>query len=239
MVQPETDSLPHLGQSSDFVWVVHITEVRWMARLAAHPQQTSGMLIWAAACTAGITNSSSVAKFPPSHEKNNNNGDMAKNKKGNKHQKTWAWNCSCRCDSCSVPVCLCGLRLHFELHGGSSPPGWLASPCRGDNTGLAWRDPSKGQEVGTGCKASQALRESDMAENPGPALHTAHAGMKDMQAVVPNQFFSPIRTHPILLLHCMRACTLLSLPNGSGGFSKWHTGMNTIPESRAGASQCR
>lgn len=49
-------------------------------------------------------------------------------------------------------------------------------PVLGDAAGLARMGPLKGQKVGGGWKSSQAPRESYMAENLGPVLHTAHAG---------------------------------------------------------------
>lgn len=75
-----------------------------------------------------------------------------------------------------------------------------------------------GQEVGTGWETSQALRGPDMAENLGPALHTAHAEMKDRQAVVPDQFFSPSGVASLLLLTAqhgslLHACTDLAFPS--------------------------
>lgn len=64
--------------------------------------------------------------------------------------------------------------------------------------------------MGRGWKASQALRERDVAENPDPVLHTAHAVMKDTQAA-PDRFFQPYSNMPdgvALLL-------LLAAHNGS------------------------
>lgn len=43
-------------------------------------------------------------------------------------------------------------------------------------------------------------RESDMAENPGPALHAVQGVMDNTQAVVSDQFFSPVWTHTMALL---------------------------------------
>lgn len=124
---------------------------------------------------------------------------MAKNEKNNKHHRMWAWSSSCCAGSCWVLDCLCGLHLSFQPYGDSSLGGWLASLCRGD---ASWSGFPKGQKVGTDWKVSQALRASDMAENPRSS--TSHSLCSDggLMGSSSQPVFQPLLGTLVLLCSC-------------------------------------